>query len=114
VSAYSRFGAAVFLAGALAPWSPAAALEPREQRGQIFAKTNCAGCHAIGRSGSSPMRAAPPFRTLHERYPVENLAEAFAEGIQTGHPSMPQFQLDAAQIGDLIAYLQTLEWPKSR
>jgi len=48
-------------------------------------------------------------RTLHTRYPIEKLAEAFAEGITTGHPTMPQFQLDAAQIGDLLAYLKTLE-----
>jgi hypothetical protein len=31
--------------------------------------------------------------------PVENLAESLAEGIVTGHPTMPQFQLDMAQIG---------------
>jgi mono/diheme cytochrome c family protein len=27
----------------------------------------------------------------------------------TGHPSMPEFRLDAAQINDVIAYLKTLE-----
>jgi uncharacterized protein (DUF433 family) len=43
------------------------------------------------------------------RYPVEDLAEALAEGITTGHPTMPQFQLDPAQINDLIFYLHTLE-----
>ena len=47
--------------------------------------------------------------TLHTRYPVENLAEAFAEGFTTGHPSMPEFQLDAAQINDLIAYLKSVQ-----
>ena len=64
-------------------------------------------CYRPGRE--SPLRIAPPFRTLHTRYPVENLAEAFAEGIVTGHPTMPQFRLDAAQIGDLLAYLKALE-----
>lgn len=91
--------------------SSAAALEPAEQRGLTFAKTNCAMCHAIRRSGSSPLRIAPPFRTLHHRYPVETLAEAFTEGILTGHPSMPQFQFDSAEISDLIAYLKSLEKP---
>jgi cytochrome c len=52
---------------------------------------------------------APPFRTLHTKYPVENLAESLAEGIMTGHPTMPQFRLDPGQIGDVIAYLKTLE-----
>ena len=89
--------------------SPALAQDARAQRGRVFAQTNCAQCHAIGRVGESPLRVAPPFRTLHTRYPIEHLAEAFAEGIVTGHPSMPQFELDVAQIGDLIAYLKTLE-----
>ena len=53
---------------------------------------------------------APPFRALHERYPIEHLTEALAEGIRTGHPEMPQFdELDAQRIDDLIAYLKSLE-----
>ena len=88
---------------------PAAAQSGRAQRGQVFVQTNCAGCHAVGRVGESPLPVAPPFRTLHTRYPVEELAEALAEGITTGHPSMPEFRLDPAQINDVIAYLQTLE-----
>ena len=85
------------------------AQEARVQRGYTFAQTHCASCHAIGRVGESPLRSAPPFQTLHRRYPVENLAELLAEGIVTAHPTMPQFQLDVAQIGDLIAYLKSLE-----
>jgi mono/diheme cytochrome c family protein len=81
----------------------------RAERGRTFAQTNCATCHAVGRVGESPLRIAPPFRTLHTRYPVENLAESLAEGIVTGHPTMPQFRLDAAQVADLLAYLKTLE-----
>ena len=86
-----------------------AAMDPKEQRGLTFAQTNCAMCHAIGRHGSSPLAEAPPFRTLHERYPVEDLEEPLAEGIMTGHPTMPQWQLDPGQISDLIAYMKTLE-----
>jgi hypothetical protein len=33
----------------------------------------------------------------------------FAEGITTGHPSMPQFQLDPTQINDLLVYLQSIQ-----
>ena len=85
------------------------AQEGREQRGLLFVQTNCASCHAVRRTDASPFAAAPPLRDLHKRYPVADLAESFSEGIMTGHPTMPQFQLDGAQIGDLIAYLQTLE-----
>ena len=89
--------------------SAALALSPAAQRGFVFVKENCSRCHAIGLHGASPLPVAPPFRTLHERYPVEDLAEALAEGIVTGHPSMPEFRLDPGQIGDVIAYLKSLE-----
>ena len=88
---------------------PALALEPAEQRGLTFVAANCIRCHAVDRVSPSPLVIAPPFRTLHAKYPVENLAEALAEGIMTGHPTMPQFRLDPGQIGDVIAYLKTLE-----
>ena len=85
------------------------AQEPTIQRGRAFSQTNCARCHAIGRSGESPLPKAPPFRTLHERYPVEDLMESFAEGIRTGHPAMPEIVLNENQIRDLISYLKSLE-----
>jgi mono/diheme cytochrome c family protein len=52
---------------------------------------------------------APPFRTLSEAYPVESLSEAFAEGILVGHPDMPEFRLEPAQINDLLAYIQSIQ-----
>ena len=82
---------------------------PSEQRGMTFVRTNCSRCHAIAKIGESPLKVAPPFRELHLRYPVDSLAEAFAEGIVTGHPSMPEFRLDPGQIADVIAYLKSLE-----
>lgn len=85
------------------------ALADNAQRGLVFVKTNCSMCHAIGKYDESPLPIAPPLRDLHELYPVESLEESFAEGIVTGHPTMPQFQLDAARINDLLAYLKTLE-----
>jgi cytochrome c len=89
--------------------TPAVAMSPAEQRGKTFAVTNCAKCHSVDRVTGSPLKIAPPFRTLHLRYPVEDLAEALAEGIETGHPTMPVFQLEPDQINDLMSYLKTLE-----
>ena len=89
--------------------SPALALSPTEQRGKTFALNNCARCHSIDKVTRSPLKIAPPFRTLHLRYPIDTIAEALAEGISTGHPTMPQFQLDPDQINDLLSYMKTLE-----
>jgi cytochrome c len=84
-------------------------LSPAAQRGLVIVRTNCSRCHAVGKVGDSPLPIAPPFRTLHERYPVDDLQEPLAEGIVTGHPTMPEFRFDPGQVGDIIAYLKTLE-----
>jgi cytochrome c len=89
--------------------TPSLAVTPAEQRGKTFALTNCARCHSIDRVTQSPLKIAPPFRILHKRYPIETLAEALAEGITTGHPTMPEFQLDPDQIHDLLSYMKSLE-----
>ena len=100
--------AAALMAGTLST-AGAEPLSPSAQRGLVFVRTNCAQCHAIGKTGASPLAIAPPFRTLHQKYPVESLAEAFAEGIVTGHPSMPEFRLEPDRINAVISYLKTLE-----
>jgi mono/diheme cytochrome c family protein len=87
----------------------AMAATPAEQRGKTFALNNCAKCHSIDKVTKSPLAIAPPFRTLHLRYPIEDLAESLAEGIETGHPTMPEFVLEPDQINDLLSYLKTLE-----
>jgi len=84
-------------------------LSPAAQRGLVFVRTNCARCHSVDKVGESPLHIAPPFRTLHTRYPVESLQESLAEGIVTGHPTMPEFRLDPGQVADVIAYLKSLE-----
>jgi cytochrome c len=97
-------GAVLLLASnpALAQQSPAA------QRGLTFVRVHCAQCHAIGKIGDSPLTIAPAFATLHLRYPIESLRRPLSEGITAAHPTMPQFRLDADQVGDVIAYLKTL------
>jgi mono/diheme cytochrome c family protein len=106
--------AAPFRAGALALLPallavPAAAWGRQVHQGETLALNNCARCHAVGRTGASPWPEAPLFRDLHTRYPVEDLGEALAEGIRTGHPSMPEFRFDPDQAEALIAYLKSLE-----
>jgi mono/diheme cytochrome c family protein len=87
----------------------ALAQDGRPLAGRAFAEANCARCHAVSPTGVSALPAAPAFRDLHRRYPVDQLAEALAEGIGTGHPTMPEFRLEPPQIADLLAYLKTLE-----
>lgn len=87
----------------------AAQMTPDVQRGFTLVSIHCAQCHSIDKVGASPLPAAPLFRDLHNRYPVETLAEAFAGGVTTGHPGMPQFRFEPDEIDSLIAFLKSLE-----
>ncbi len=88
----------------------------RRRRGRLPRSAASHSCAQTVRSATRSTRSvralcaiAPPFRSLHRLYPVESLEEALAEGISTGHPTMPEFRLDPGQIGDVIAYLKSLE-----
>ena len=82
-----------------------------EQRGQLLLTRNCSRCHAVGRTGASSHRQAPPFRTLGQRYPIETLAEALAEGLYTGHPDMPEFLFEIQDVRAILAYLRSIQEP---
>ncbi|MBS0386311.1 MAG: cytochrome c [Proteobacteria bacterium] len=90
---------------------PSARAAASIERGRETAESHCSRCHAIGPTGESPHPMAPPFRTLSQRYPVTDLAEAFAEGIHVGNPDMPEFQFPPSQIDDLVNYLQSVQEP---
>ena len=76
--------------------------------GRKLVETHCSDCHAIDRDGASSMPGAPPLRDLKQRYPLEALAEAMAEGMETAHPQMPVFTFTPDEIDDLLAYLGQL------
>jgi cytochrome c len=78
-------------------------------KGEVLVKENCSRCHAIGKEGNSPHPEAPPFRTLSSRYPVEDLSESLAEGIVSGHPDMPIFVFNVADVEAIIDYLNSIQ-----
>lgn len=77
-------------------------------QGKSLVELNCARCHAVDRTSQSSHADAPPLRTLAQRYPLESLEEAFAEGISAGHPDMPEFVATPEQIGAILAYIGSL------
>lgn len=102
-------GLAIALAVAVA--GGAAAAEPGEDvaRGRDLVQRNCGVCHAVSVRDLSPNPAAPAFRDLNARYPVEDLAEALAEGILTGHPQMPEFSFPPDDVNAIIHYLESIQ-----
>jgi len=93
-----------------AAMQPAAAADDLKL-GEALLTRNCGSCHAIGRSGDSPQKDAPAFRTLGSRYPIESLKEALGEGMMAGHPEMAEFKYDADDVGAIIAYLKSIQKP---
>lgn len=83
------------------------------RRGAALVEARCAACHATGRAGASPVAAAPAFRDLHRRYRVADLQEALGEGLVTTHAAMPEVVLEAGEVADVVAYLESLERPAS-
>ncbi len=78
-------------------------------RGAGLLEKNCGSCHASGRTDVSRDKDAPAFRTLGQRYPIDSLEEALAEGMLSGHPDMPEFSFDADDVGAIIAYLKSIQ-----
>jgi mono/diheme cytochrome c family protein len=79
------------------------------QRGRIVVTRSCGPCHAVGRSDTSKHREAPALRTLGRRYPIESLEEALGEGIVSGHPDMPELRFEPADVGAIVAYLNSIQ-----
>ena len=70
---------------------------------------NYASCHAVTLTDESRHPDAPPFRLISKRLPIEALEEAFAEGIESGHPDMPVFETDIIQLQDIISYIASIQ-----
>jgi mono/diheme cytochrome c family protein len=91
--------------------APAGAQGAADARGETLVTRHCAMCHAVGRSGASPLAIAPPFRTLGRRYPIESLEEGLGEGLMTGHPEMPEFRFAPRDVGAIVRYLKSVQEP---
>ncbi len=106
-----RIAAGLTGLAAVIAFAVSAAAEPREAiiaKGRAILEANCARCHAIGKDDESKHPEALPFREVVKRYPPDNLAEALAEGINSGHPDMPEFVFQPPEIEAIVTYLGTL------
>lgn len=83
-------------------------LETLANDGRAIAEAQCAGCHAIGEYGASPVPEAPVFRTILTRYRADVLEEEMIQGIEVNH-QMPEFQFNPQGADALIAYLRSVQ-----
>lgn len=87
---------------------PAAAQDPA-QIGRALVTEHCSACHAVGRHGASPHRAAPPFRRLGRSYDLDDFPRLLTRGISATHPDMPEVKFDDEAARAVRAYLRTIQ-----
>lgn len=102
-------GAALMLLALPFPASQASDRSTFLDRGRAIATQNCSGCHAIGRKGASPNRESPPFHTFGARFNIDDLDEAFVEGLTSNHKGMPDFQFSARDTIAMLAYIKSVQ-----
>lgn len=88
-----------------------------EQRhGKEMLQKLCTGCHSIGRTGNSPNRLAPPFRTFSETKLYDSdFLQRLQDGYSSIHPSMPTFRFSREDAEEVVSYMKSIqEPPKSK
>lgn len=97
-----------FLVLSLASLGSAQAQNPAEH-GRALLQEYCADCHAIGRSGDSPDRAALPLRALSRSFDLDRFSRLLERGISSTHPAMPQFKFSNEDARAVTAYLRSIQ-----
>jgi cytochrome c len=92
-------------------WLQAALAQSPLQRGEELVRGLCSRCHAIGKSGESPLPAAPRFRSLDDRTDLSKLSRRLREGLLTGHEDMPTFRFDRDDADATVAYIRSIQGP---
>jgi cytochrome c len=100
--------ATVALAAGLASATTGLADAELAKKGKMIVQEKCSRCHAVDKSDTSQLPMAPPFREFAAKWSVENLEEALAEGIVTGHPDMPVFQFEPEDIAAITEHLHEI------
>ena len=86
---------ALWVLAVLAVGACAAQAQDPASRGRALVREFCSPCHAIGKSGNSPHKSAPPFRTLGRSFDLDQFPQRLERGISSGHPDMPEFKFNS-------------------
>jgi mono/diheme cytochrome c family protein len=92
-------------------WPSVSQAQALAKRGQEIADGLCSRCHAIGKTGESPLPAAPRFRSLDSQTNLSKLSRRIQEGLLTGHEDMPMFRFDRDDADAMVAYIRSVQVP---
>ena len=94
-------------------WSTFAHARYEEQRhGKEMLQKLCARCHSVGRTGASPNRLAPPFRTFSETKLYDSdFMQRLQDGLTSIHPFMPTFRFNRDNAAEILNYIKSIQEP---
>jgi hypothetical protein len=80
------------------------------QHGKEILQKLCARCHAVGRTGASPNRLAPPFRTFSETKLYDSdFMQRLQDGYTSIHPFMPTFRFNRDDALEVLNYMKSIQ-----
>ncbi len=82
------------------------------QHGKEMLQKLCAHCHSIGRTGASPNRLAPPFRSFSETKLYDSdFMQRLQNGLTSIHPFMPSFHFNRENAEEALNYIKSIQEP---
>ncbi|MBI5320375.1 MAG: cytochrome c [Bradyrhizobium sp.] len=95
-------------------WSTFGYARTGEQRqGKEMLQKLCASCHSIGRTGASPNKLAPPFRSFSETKLYDSdLKQRLLTGLTSIHPIMPTFRFSREDAEEVLSYMRSIQEPR--
>jgi cytochrome c len=85
------------------------AAEAQARSGRALLKEYCASCHAIGKTGRSPMRSAVPLRALGRSFDLDDFPRLLRRGVSSTHPAMPEFKFNDDDARAVTEYLRSIQ-----
>lgn len=102
-------GIVALLISAILALTALGAAQAEERRGRALLQEYCASCHAIGKTGRSPMQSAVPFRALGRSFDFDEFPRLLRRGISSTHPAMPEFKFNDDDAQAVTAYLRSIQ-----
>jgi len=92
-------------------WSTFAHARAAEQRnGKEMLQQLCARCHSVGRTGASPNRQAPPFRSFSETKLYDSdFLQRLQDGYSSIHRFMPTFRFNREDAEEVLNYMKSIQ-----
>jgi mono/diheme cytochrome c family protein len=82
------------------------------QHGKEMLQRLCAGCHSVGRTGASPNKLAPPFRSFGETKLYDSdFMQRLQNGLTSIHPFMPTFHFNRENAEEALNYMKSIQEP---